>query len=191
MLNTKCELQNFPCVNVDYSPFNKISTTELKISIDVDSIVNHSKFCTLIPINKNLALDLLKPNDYLRALQGKIGVYHLWIDYDECDDHNKYTMLGVYVGKGLAKGRIMEHIKNKFPTADTLYISFYECENRLAKYIEQLFLDTYAFHLNKIENNGTENLYAVWDEERYIHGTQLHELANRYAKLIGPGPYEI
>jgi hypothetical protein len=68
---------------------------------------------------------------------------------------------------------------------------FYECENRLAKYLEQLFLDTYKFHLNKAENCGEKNLYAVWDDDRHHHGTNIHEVANIYSERIGPGPYEI
>jgi hypothetical protein len=188
---TKCQQQEFTCVDVDYSPFDDICAQELKVSIDADLIVNNSEFCTLIPISDDLKLEHLESSDYLKGLRGKVGVYHLWVDYDNCDDHEKYTMMGVYVGKGFAEQRINSHINDKFPNADHLYVSFFECENRLAKYIEQLFLDQYKFYLNKAENCGEKYLFAVWDEDRHHHGTETYEIANIYAKRIGPGPYEV
>ena len=57
--------------------------------------------------------------------------------------------------------------RKKWPKNQALYISFYECENRIAKYIEQLFLDTYDFYLNSSENNGSGTLYARWGKERF------------------------
>lgn len=183
-MQPKCQLHDFPCIDVDYSPFDRICNQELKTKVDANSIVNKSEFCTLIPIDDDLKLDHLETSDYLKILRGKIGVYHLWIDVDECDDHKMNTMLGVYVGKGFAEHRINNHLNDKVEKADFLYVSFYECENRLAKYIEQLFLDTYKFHLNKAENRGKEHLYAVWDKDRYMHGTELHNIADIYARRI-------
>ncbi len=66
-----------------------------------------------------------------------------------------------------------------------LYVTFNEFDNRLAKYYEQLFLDTYKFELNNNENNGAEVLYAVWDEERVIVGTHLSEISS-YSTMQGP-----
>jgi hypothetical protein len=125
MSAAKCELQEFPCVDVDYSPFDDICTKELRICINADLIVNHSAFCTIIPIDDVLKLDHLETSDYLRGLRGKMGIYHLWVDYDQCDDHGKHTMSGVYAGKGFAEKRILSHIKDKFPEVDVLYVSFY------------------------------------------------------------------
>jgi len=67
----------------------------------------------------------------------------------------------------------------------TLFVTFHECENRLAKYYEQLFLDTYQFDLNENENNGTKILYAVWDDERFSIGTHLNEISS-YSKMNSP-----
>jgi hypothetical protein len=43
-----------------------------------------------------------------------------------------------------------------------IYYSFYPCENRIAKYLEQLLLDTYDFPLNKSENRGNKKLCAYY-----------------------------
>ncbi len=177
---TKCQQQEFPCVDVDYSPFNDICAQDIKV-FNADSIVNKSEFCTLIPIIGDMRLENLEASDYLKGLHGKIGVYHLWVDHDNCDDHKKYTMKGVYVGKGFGEKRIISHIKDKFQNVNFLYASFFECENRLAKYIEQLFLDQYKFDLNKAENRGEKYLYAVWDEDRHDDGTEMYEIANTHA----------
>ena len=177
----KCELQQFPCVDVSYSNFDDICKREIRGSINGDLIVNHSTFCTEVPINEAFIIEHLETSDYLKSLRGKLGIYHLWVDYDNCEDHNKYTMLCVYVGKGMAEQRILCHIKDKWPKSTSLYVSFHECENRIAKYLEQLFLDTYSFHLNKAENRGLNYLYAVWDDERHLFGTEINNVSNIYS----------
>lgn len=184
MLMTKCELQSFPCVNVDYSIFDKTCIDELRLPLSADEIVNQSSFCTIIPISPNFMLCGLETSDYLKALKGKMGLYNLWVDYDDCDDHEKYTMKCIYVGKGFSEQRIKSHINRKFKKSDALYVSFFECGNRFAKYLEQLFLDCYQFDLNKAENSGSEPLYAVWDDFRHNCGTQLHNIANMHEKHI-------
>lgn len=132
----------------------------------------------MLAIDSALQLDAITYKDFLKGLRGKNGLYHLWIDYDNCDEHETHTMLGVYVGKGMAESRILAHIKEKWPDEQLLYVGFYECPNRIAKYLEQLFLDIYKFHLNTNENPGTESLFAVWDYDRYFHGTELHSVNN-------------
>ena len=87
-------------------------------------------------------------------------------------------MICVYVGKGLAEVRVDDHVKKKWPKNYSLYVTFTECGNRLAKYYEQLFLDMYSFVLNRNENPGTEKLYAVWSEELHMHGTELYQVSN-------------
>jgi hypothetical protein len=63
--------------------------------------------------------------------------------------------------------------------ADVPYwITFFECENRIAKYIEQLFLDVYQFPVNKNENPGKGELWASWVEDRYELGTEIHAVSN-------------
>ena len=87
-------------------------------------------------------------------------------------------MICVYVGKGYVNQRVKFHIANKWPTDETLYLSFFECNNRISKYLEQLFLDTYKFHLNKDENTGTDRLYGLWDNHRFEEGTETQRLGD-------------
>jgi hypothetical protein len=174
----KCIDQNFPCQNHQYPEFDNVLVAELRKPTLAHEIVNASQYCTLVPTDEVMQLEDLTHRDYLKALSGKIGLYHLWVDYDNCDDHDTHTMLCVYVGKGFAEVRVDSHIKKRWPKPELLYVSFYECSNRMSKYLEQLFLDTYSFHLNKNENPGQKYLHAVWDHERHLLGTQAHEISN-------------
>lgn len=175
---SNCLDQYFPCANHEYSKFDKIAQMELRNAPSASQIVNESAFCTVLAIDTALQHDDITYKDFLKGLRGKNGLYHLWIDYDNCDEHDTHTMLGVYVGKGMAEGRILAHIKEKWPSEQLLYVGFYECSNRMAKYFEQLFLDNYKFYLNKNENHGTESLFAVWSHERHLLGTELHSVSN-------------
>jgi hypothetical protein len=184
LMTTKCLQQGFPCRDISYSDFDSICSQELAESINADQILNQSPFCVNIPINDSLKFEDLETSDYLKILKGKMGLYHLWIDYDECDDHNMNTLLCIYVGKGLAGGRIKNHVNEKYQDLgglDTLFCTFYECTNRIAKYLEQLFLDLYKLESNSYENNGLNHLFGVWTRERYLHGTELGSLANIYS----------
>ena len=175
---TKCVDQDFPCQNPDYDAFDQRARAELAKPISASELVNKSLFCTEVPVNEDLLIGDIDHKLYLKGLQGQTGLYHLWIDYDDCDDHGTYTVLCVYVGKGLADIRIANHIKTKWPKSAQLYITFTSMENRLSKYYEQLFLDLYAFELNKNENPGTKYLYGIWDQERHHMGTQLNEVSS-------------
>jgi hypothetical protein len=106
----------------------------------------------------------------------------LWVDNNYCHDHDIHSMICVYVGKGIAINRVKNHIKNKWPTEEMLHISFFECENRISKYLEQLFLDTYKYYLNLSENTGSGTLYARWDDERHSMGTEIQNMADVYAR---------
>ncbi len=174
----KCLDQDFPCEDPDYSDFDCVAKSELRNPPSASMIINESEFCTFVPIDEAIQLGDLTHKDYLKGLRDKVGLYHLWVDYDNCDDHETHTMLCVYVGKGLAEARINKHIKEKWPKQEQLYVTFYECKNRISKYLEQLFLDTYAFHLNTNENIGTKHLFGVWDQDRYLLGTELHSVSN-------------
>jgi hypothetical protein len=126
--------------------------------------------------------EFLSLNDHLSGLKGKRGLYHLRIEIGNCQDHQKHSLLCVYVGKWSVQGRVKDHIKTKWPESEMLHVAFYERENRIAKYLEQLFLDTYDFHLNTEENTGFGSLYARWDEERINNGTELYEMAKIFEK---------
>lgn len=173
----QCEAIGVPCLSNDYNKFDNIARLELSKPISVDTIINQSGFCTFLSIDfiEQTKSDdgFLNLNQHLTSLKNKVGIYHMWVDYDYCQDHEIYSMLCVYVGKGFSKNRILTHIKEKWPTQELLYISFYECENRIAKYLEQLFLDTYKFHLNNDEMAGNGYLYAkngmnfdiIWEQK--------------------------
>lgn len=174
----KCLDQDFPCQNPDYSDFDNVASSELRDPIPASTFVNESRFCTIVPTDEEQQLGDLDHKSYLKGLRGKIGIYHLWIDYDNCDVHKTNTMICVYVGKGLAGARVDKHVRSKWQKNYMLYVTFTECNNRLSKYYEQLFLDTYAFVLNKNENPGKKNLYAVWNEELHMLGTELHQVSS-------------
>ncbi|WP_201268693.1 hypothetical protein RWA02_02560 [Sinorhizobium meliloti] len=175
---TSCEDHNFPCQNPDYGDFDKIAATELAKPIAANVLVNESEFCMMIPVNEDWVIGDLNHSLFLKTLRGQSGLYHLWVDYEACGDHGTHTMVCAYVGKGPPENRVASHIKTKWPRSSFLYATFTPMENRLAKYYEQLFLDTYNFHLNKSENSGEKTLYAVWDSERYIIGTHANEVSS-------------
>ncbi len=192
MMTTTCQHQKFACINHSYAEFDKICASELRDPITASQILNESDFCVQIPINNSLKLDELETSDFLKDLKYKVGLYHIWIDYDACTEHNMHTLLCVYVGKGLAGGRIKKHIREKYSqleTLDTVFCTFYECSNRIAKYLEQLFLDLYSFESNKNENLGANHLFGVWDEGRHLHGTQLDSLADTISAKHELGSY--
>jgi len=171
------------CSEIDHSDFDVPVKQELINPISVNDIANES-FCVSVDldIDKEFLDISLDKNEILAPLKGKLGLYLLWIDQDYCGDHFDHRMLCVYVGKGYVHDRIMyEHIQKKWVKDQQLYITFYECSNRIAVYLEQLFLETYNFHFNKKENHGTKTLQTMWDEHRLVNGTETHEHAELLA----------
>ena len=175
-----CHLDEFLCQNPQYSDFDDIAKKELAAPPSVHEIINLSIFCTGLPLDDENILGNLTHQMFLKALNSKNGIYHLWVDFENCTDHDTYTMKCIYVGKGNAEARINDHVfkKNLKNTGVSIYSSFYECSNRMSKYLEQLFLDTYKFSLNKNENSGTNELFAVWNEERYAMGTEANVVSS-------------
>lgn len=174
-------MQNMTCIctEVDHSEFDKTIQTELIKPIFIKDIANNS-FCISIDLNNEQEfLDIsLDKNEILASLKGKMGLYLLWIDEDYCGDHFDQQMLCVYVGKGYVCDRIKyDHIPNKWIENQKLYITFYECSNRIAVYLEQLFLEKYKFYFNKKENSGVNTLKTMWDQHRFVNGTETHEHA--------------
>ncbi len=174
---TKCEDNDFPCQDPDYDPFDEKARAELAQPIDADQLVNMSEYCMPIPVDPGSLIGDMDHKLYLKPLRGQSGLYHLWSAYDDCDDHGTHTMLCAYVGKGPPDTRIANHIAKKWPNGVTLHATFSVMSNRLAKYYEQLFLDTYRFVLNYAENPGTLDLFAVWDEDRFMMGTHANEVS--------------
>jgi hypothetical protein len=172
----QCDVYEVPCLENDYEKFDSRCREELALDVTAEQIINNSDFCTFIALDIIAASgpdDSLSLNEQLSGLHGKFGLYHLWIDAGHCQDHDKYAVLCVYVGKGHVKNRILSHVKRRWPEQQLLRISFFDCENRVAKYLEQLFLDTYSFHLNSEENAGQGTLFGRWDETRYEMGTEV------------------
>lgn len=173
----KCIDQEFPCQNPDYSEFDNKAKIELRNPASANEIVNESWYCQNVPASEFLEIGDLNRSKFLRPLRGKFGIYHLWSEYEHCDDHKTFTMKCKYVGKGPPDTRVASHVKRKWQKNEILFVTIHECANRLAKYYEQLFLDTYHFDLNEHENSGVNTLYAVWDDERFRIGTHLNEIS--------------
>jgi hypothetical protein len=173
------------CPRDNHVPFDATCRKELALPISAGLILNSSEFCTSFQLDMIQVLDPnLELGDLIGGLSKKVGLYHLWIEEDYCHDHLMYSMRGLYVGKGEALGRVKAHALEKLPPSSLVGVTFFECENRVAKYLEQLFLDIYAFPYNINENPGTLELYASWDEGRRIIGTEAHAVAN---KMTEPG----
>jgi hypothetical protein len=170
-----------------YRQFNSIIRKELAVPLTAHKIVNESQLCTMIQkdtfrTNSVTALGIegLTLRDVLRGLDNKMGVYHIWMDEDFCDVHKRQNLECVYIGKGEALTRLLDHAKHpQRLLGDVPYwITFFECKNRVAKYIEQLFLDIYYFPENANENPGTKELWASWTRERCELGTEMHAISN-------------
>ena len=175
------------CPPDPYARFDSVISYELSIPLNAHRIVNDSEFCTMIQKDafhknsfKDVEIDDLTLRDVLRGLDKKMGLYHIWTDDDFCDVHKRYNLECLYVGKGAAFTRLLEHAKDRKKLLDDVpyWISFFACDNRIAKYIEQLFLDTYHFPENSNENHGTDTLWASWTQERYELGTEMHAISN-------------
>lgn len=169
------------CNKINKLLFSNTLSKELNLNISIDTILNESQ-CVFfyLDLTKEMGDSILDEKDILEPFKNRMGLYHLWIDEKECDK-DEYMMLCVYVGKGWAYDRIRNHLKNKWDNISDvkLYVTFYECENRIAKYLEQLFLDIYDFHFNKEENKGTEYLRTCWDDYRHDVGTEVYEQGER------------
>lgn len=76
----------------------------------------------------------------------------------------------VYVGKGNVYMRSFDHATEKIPEGESVHVSFFECENRIAKYLEQLVLDLYRPRLNTYEVYGDRPLLSVWTEQWFDIG---------------------
>jgi len=183
---------NCACDEINNNKFNNLIKKELALSLDIDDIINESNCISFdLNLDDNLFDVTLNSNEILSNFTKSMGIYHLWIEYEYCVQHheNQYIMLCVYVGKGFFNNRIKSHIKNKWEKTEKLYVTFYQCENRIAKYLEQCFLDIYSFHLNKDENNGKDYLKTIWNEERYLFGTNFDDyveiMEKKNPKLFG------
>ncbi|MDR7251906.1 hypothetical protein J2X46_000882 [Nocardioides sp. BE266] len=92
------------------------------------------------------------------GLRNVPGVYVLWQQADYCSEHNADHLRAFYVGKAgkNIEARLKVH-QGKKQINDILstQVSIWQGPNRLAKYIEQLLLDSFSFPLNGYETGGT------------------------------------
>jgi len=161
-------------LNNSYESFNKICGQELSTNKYVSAQNIFRKGCTF-PVTSELKLMTLKKGFVrfnLINIIKKMGVYILWVDNNLKDGQSR-LLNAVYVGKGQGNIRVNKHQRKKFPKMN-FYVTFYECENRLAKYFEQLFLDEYSFDLNKYENKGKSVLELLISEDQAIIGNQSY-----------------
>lgn len=92
------------------------------------------------------------------GLKNVPGVYILWHQTDYCSEHEAEHLRAFYVGKA---GKDMEarlkvhQAKKQINEVLTTEVSVWQGPNRLAKYIEQLLLDSFIFPLNGYEMTGT------------------------------------
>ena len=171
----QCDSQKAPCLTYSHPEFDHVCEAELVKKLSVKEIANDSGFSTSVDLNSIEAHkdDCLHSSDYLAGLKNKNGLYQLWVYEDFCMDHNQYLLQCIYLGEHFSECEITSRIREKWPDAEKIYISFYECDKRIAKYLKQLFLETYDFYLNQDENTGGKTLYTRWDYERFNFGTEL------------------
>lgn len=156
---SKCfETCDCHCNDVD-TTFDALVAKELRSATSLRDIC-HSEihwFCDR-SVNANDPIDL-------KGLPRRSGVYILWHKDDYCDVHGVFHMRALYVGKGNQATRLRCHWASKdFSEQLLIYYSFYPLANRLAKYTEQLLLDTYDFPLNHSENTGIRKLCAYFQQ---------------------------
>jgi hypothetical protein len=185
MKHLTCSCPNPKTINGGtYPEFDKIVRDELKNLVTADQIVNNSGFCTNVPLGylQNDFEDTVTIDDLFHRLKGRQGLYQLWVlENYYCDIHKVVSMRCLYVGKGKVLKRAKKHIEEKWPEEGQFYISFYECENRISKYLEQLFLDIYKCDMNKHENPGVAELFGYWSLSRYGHGSETAAVADRFS----------
>lgn len=78
----------------------------------------------------------------------------------------------MYVGKGAIGQRFISHYMQKdFSEEMIVYWSYFPAINRVAKYLEQLLLDTFKFPLNRAENSGEGRLCAYYSQSEADFGS--------------------
>ena len=177
----QCEDNHALCNIADYQRFDDVASNELKNPIFADELLNEGQYHIQISLEHISDDEEAKLIHYLSYLRNTFGIYFIWRDETfRCDDHDRNILRCMYVGKGDIEPRIRSHLSEKAELADQLlYVSAYPCENRVAKYLEQLFLDTWNFPLNDAENTGSEILFGFWEDEQLSSPDSLHHLADK------------
>lgn len=110
---SSCHPGEFFCQNPQYPNFDDIARKELNNPPSVHEIINLSIFCTRLPLDDQDILGSLTHQMFFKGLSTKCGLYHLWVDFENCTDHDTHTMKCIYAGKGIAEDRINDHVIKK------------------------------------------------------------------------------
>lgn len=151
--------------SIEHEQFSQTLRSELRLDITLH---------TLCHSNIGWFLDKSQADHYVHEwqLQKKSGVYLLWHKGDYCAKHDTFHMRCMYVGKGTIGRRFIAHYLQKdFSEEMIIYWSYFPAINRIAKYLEQLLLDTFKFPLNRAENSGKRRLCAYYSQSEADFGS--------------------
>ena len=165
---------------------NNVISKELALNIKIENVVSQKMVAWNPEFEEKYSTSAdLSFREALGNFYQGIGVYMIWEVVENIVYENNYKLECVYVGKGHVEDRMLVHKKKMSSNQCDFFISFYECENRIAKYLEQVILDFYRTRLNKAENTAktnvnNEKLYAIIDSDEAWFGVG-HESACKYA----------
>jgi hypothetical protein len=181
-------------IHSNYRFFDKICEKELKGVWRAEAFANRDLYFYRVDMDAKWEstedeISLSEaPSVQLGKLKNKFGVYHIWVDHGATSTGKDHILQGVYVGKGHLDIRLKQHVVKYLKELGTVFITVHECENRIAKYLEQLFLDTFEFPLNSAENTGSEGLFYTRSKwESATTGSDGDEKALRHADKIENG----
>lgn len=148
----------------EYQQFGETLRNELRIDINLHMLC-HSNIGWFLDKSQT------SPQFDEWNLQKESGVYLLWHKDDYCVEHRNFHMRCMYVGKGSIGRRFISHYWGKdFSEEMIVYWSYFPTVNRVAKYLEQLLLDTFKFPLNRAENLGIGCLCAYFSQSEADFG---------------------
>lgn len=151
--------------SLEHEQFDQILRSELRLDITLRNLC-HS--------NIGWFLDKSQAEHYLYdwPLRGRSGVYLLWHRDGYCDKHQTFHMRCMYAGKGsVAQRFICHYLEKDFSEEMIVYWSYFPSKNRVAKYLEQLLLDTFNLPLNRAENSGEGRLCAHYSQVEVDFGS--------------------
>lgn len=174
-----------------YCVFNEICEKELKVAWRAENFANRDLYFYRVDTDAKWEstdgeISLFEPpSAQLGKLKDKFGIYHIWFDHGPTSAQEDHILQAVYVGKGHLDIRLRKHVAKYLKDLGVVFITVQECENRVAKYLEQLFLDTFNFPLNIAENTGVEGYFytrAKWQSA--TTGSDGDEKALRHAQKL-------
>ncbi|MBB3814737.1 hypothetical protein FHY13_003108 [Xanthomonas arboricola] len=178
-------------IQSNYCAFNEVCEKELKVVWRAENFANRDLYFYRVDTDAKWEstegeISLFEPPSVqLGKLKDKFGIYHIWVDHGATFTQEDHIFQAVYVGKGYLNIRLNKHVSKYLNELGTVFITVQECENRMAKYLEQLFLDTFNFPLNIAENTGAEGyLYTRAKWKSATTGSDGDEKALRHAHKL-------